>query len=233
MAGLLVSGTDTGVGKTVITGGLVALFRSTGKDVTAMKPLQTGVSGFSPEADAYFYQQMGSPLSPGQCTTYVMEEPLAPWVAARRQGITLDRQKILDHYSNLAARYTGVLVEGAGGLAVPLLDSQYTTVHLARDLGIPILLVARAGLGTVNHTILSVEYARQHGVDVIGVILNEYSGHSVAERTNKEVIETMSGLPVLGRVPPLEDLQDRQSVVAVLNSCLDSNYIWQVMNNAA
>ncbi len=110
-------------------------------------------------------------------------------------------------YRDLAARYEFLVVEGAGGLYVPLADTRFLVLHLARWFKLPLVVVARAGLGTINHTALTVMAARQQGIGVAGVILNRYpAAPGLAEQTNPQIIEEITGVPILGVVPEVSDL---------------------------
>ncbi|MES3517157.1 MAG: dethiobiotin synthase [Natronomonas sp.] len=188
---LAVVGTDTGVGKTVVTAAIVHRLRERGVDARAIKPVQTGY----PDDDDAAVVKNTCADSEAATTLRTYEEPLAPAVAARRAGDPIDYESFLE--ATRTARDTADVgvVEGAGGLRVPLAGDE-EIVDLVRDLGVPALVVARSGLGTLNHTALTVEALRRRDVPVAGVILNGYTGASVAERTNPEELRRMCDLPV-------------------------------------
>lgn len=196
-----VVGTDTGVGKTVVTAGLAGVLRRDGVDARAIKPCQTG---FPPDDDAGFVADACGSDDAATCPRR-LEPPLAPEVAAREADTSLSYESILrDCREALAETECGV-VEGIGGLRVPLADGR-EVVDLLADLDLPALVVARSGLGTLNHTALTVEALRRRGIPVLGVVLNEYEGASVAERTNPGTLEGMIGCRI-ETLPPL-DLTD-------------------------
>lgn len=212
--GLFITGTDTGVGKTLVTAALAAALRRRGKDVGVMKPFQSGEPPERPgelSGDSLILARAAgigaaSPSDPAELICpYSLREPLAPWPAARIEGVRIDLGCVRSAFEELKRRHETVLVEGAGGLAVPILRD-YLMADLAADLGLPLLVVARAALGTVNHTALTVEYARRRGLKAVGVILNNYNdiSPSLAERTNPELIQELCGVPVLGLMPCLE-----------------------------
>lgn len=185
---LAVVGTDTGVGKTVVTAALTAALRADGVDARAVKPVQTG---FPEDDDAGFVRRAcGAEAAGVRLRTY--EEPLAPAVAARRADEPIDYEDLLaETRAALEATDVGIL-EGAGGLRVPLSDDPDTEiVDLVADLDVPALVVARSGLGTLNHTALTVAALRRRDVPVEGVVLNAYTGATVAERTNPGRLERM------------------------------------------
>lgn len=204
MTSIAVVGTDTGVGKTVITAGLVGRLRDDGVDARAVKPVQTG---FPPDDDAAFVRRAcesvtgetasGGGKGTGDAAVCLrrLEPPLAPAVAADRENVALSYDAILaDCREALAATPVGVL-EGIGGLRVPLADDR-EVIDLVADLDLPALLVARSGLGTLNHTALSVEALGRRDIPIEGIVLNEFEGASVAERTNPGVLEGLTDLPV-------------------------------------
>jgi dethiobiotin synthetase len=204
--GFAVVGTDTGVGKTVVTAGLVGALRNDGVDARAIKPCQTG---YPPDDDAGFVAEACGTEDAGTCLRR-LEPPLAPAVAARRTGTPLSYDSILEDCRTALSETECGVVEGIGGLRVPLADGQ-EVIDLVADLGLPALVVARSGLGTLNHTTLTVEALRRRDVPVRGVVLNEYAGDSVAERTNPGVLESMNGCRI-ATVPPL-DLSDPAAAV--------------------
>ncbi len=192
---LAVVGTDTGIGKTVVTAALVARLREQhngdGDPPRAIKPAQTGYPG---DDDAGYVRWVCGEES-AAVRLRTREDPLAPAVAARQAGDPIDYRDLLA--DTRAAMATGGVVEAAGGLRVPLSNEPYREiVDLVVDLGVPALVVARSGLGTLNHTALTVEALRRRGVPVAGVVLNRYTGGSVAERTNPDELERMCDCPV-------------------------------------
>jgi len=214
--GLFVAGTDTGVGKTVVTAGLTGWLRDAGVEARAIKPAQTG---YPPDDDAGFVAEACGDESAATCLRR-LEPPLAPRVAAAREGVDLsydairqDCERVLDE----PAVDAGV-VEGIGGLRVPLAGDR-EVIDLVADLDLPTVIVARSGLGTLNHTALTVEALERRGVEVATILLNEYDGASVAERTNPAEIERMAGVGV-ETVPPLE-LSDPAGAIDGLRDAVD------------
>ncbi len=231
--GYFVTGTDTSVGKTVITGGLTGVFRKNGVRAAALKPVQTG--GIESEdgllsEDALFYRAAaGLPYSSREMNPCCFRQPLAPNLAARFSGEAIDPELLAEAYQRLAGESEVVLVEGAGGICVPLLDYHFTMADLARLLGLPLLVVARPGLGTINHTVLTVRYAQREGIEVKGIIINGYRKEqaTLAERTNPEVIEGMTGVPILGIVPYLPDVSVESSQAGRLVEVIEAKVNWR------
>jgi len=201
--GCFITGTDTGVGKTLVTAGLAAaLMERHGKRVHLWKPVQTGVRPGDADADSARLQRgSGSPQPAETIATYTLDEPLAPWMAAERAGVKLRFDRLLDEGRRRMAEADILLAEGAGGLLVPITDRE-TMLDLAAAIGLPLIVVARAGLGTVNHTLLTVSQARHRCVPVAGVILNGYERGAEREvRENARMIEHFGRVRVLGMLP--------------------------------
>lgn len=203
MNGLFVTGTDTEVGKTVVTAGLAWALKERGVDVGVMKPIATGCrrinGGLLSEDAQRLIRASGATDSVELVSPYRFEPPVAPYV----MGSTISFERIEEAYRAIAQRHTVTLVEGIGGLLVPL-DATRTVADLVRALKLPVVIVACAKLGTLNHILLTVQAARSAGLDVWGVVLNGRSKHpSLAEQTNPGVIEKLTGLPLLGVIPML------------------------------
>lgn len=199
MRGLFVTGTDTGVGKTVVTGGIVAALRARGHDVGVAKPLQSGALAGDPSGDAMLLREWsGVPESAAEIAPYSFAAALAPSVAAALEERAVTLADALDAVQAIAERHDAVVVEGAGGLIVPL-GPGWTVADLAVALGLPVLVVARAGLGTVNHSALTVGALRSLGLEPVGVVLNGSADES--SQRNAELIEELAEVRVLGHTP--------------------------------
>ena len=224
MNGLFILGTGTEIGKTAVAAGLAAALRRWGVNVGVMKPIATGcVKGFS--EDAVWLRRAASVDDPLELINpYRFKTPSAPAVATAREGGRIDFSAIRRAYEHLAARHDIVLVEGIGGLLVPI-DGERTVADLIRALDLPALLVTCAQLGTINHTLLTVEAARDAGVDLIGLVLNGRSRRpSVAERTNPEILRRWTGLPIFG-VVPLVARPTQARVQAAVSRAIDTGAI--------
>ena len=196
--GIFITGTGTEIGKTVIAGGLAASLRQSGMNVGVMKPISTGDT-----ADAQFLKhaaQVDDELS--SINPIYLRHPLAPSVAARIEEKEIDLSGIETVFTEFQQKYDFVIVEGVGGIAVPIQDD-FLVAHLIQRLQLPILIVAAVGLGTLNHTLLTVAFARQFNIQIAGIVLNglrpEIAG--LAEATNPVEIEKLTGVPVIGVVP--------------------------------
>lgn len=174
--GLFVAGTDTGVGKTWVAAGLVGALRRRGLDVGAWKPLQSGTLPGDPAADSYVLKTVGDLPDPEErIASFRYEAPLTPLLAARLAGRPVFLADVLAQAPAALGAHAACVVEAAGGLLAPA-GEDFLGIDLARALGLPVLLVARPGLGTVNHCLLSLEALRRRGLAVAGVVLNGYRG---------------------------------------------------------
>ncbi|RJQ49862.1 MAG: dethiobiotin synthase [Nitrospiraceae bacterium] len=204
--GIFIAGTDTGVGKTFVASGLIIAFRAAGNAVCPMKPIETGCISrkgqLVPEDALKLVQSAGIHESLDLVNPYRFRQPLAPAVASDLERTVIKKNKILSAYKQLSCKYDVMIVEGAGGIMAPVYK-KYLFLDLIKDLNLPIAIVARAGLGTINHTLLTIKAAQSMGIDVTGVIVNNTSKSAtdVSLKTNPRMIEKLSGRPVLGIVP--------------------------------
>jgi dethiobiotin synthetase len=203
--GIFVTGTDTGVGKTVIACGLARGLRQRGIDVGVMKPCETGVGPAGP-LDALALRAAAGVNDPIEVICpHFFALPAAPSVAAQVEGRVVDLERIRVASKALDARHEFLLVEGAGGWLVPI-TPEFAMADLAAELGFPVLVVARASLGTINHTLLTVEAIERRGIPLAGVVVNHAGGVlSGADARNLHALRGALGAKLLGEVPPLAD----------------------------
>ncbi len=227
MSGFFFTGTDTGVGKTLIAGAVAKALALQGKRVGVMKPFESGCrragKSLIPE-DALFLRTMaGSRDNVTLICPYALERPLAPAIAATKQHIRIDLQKITAAFQRLSARHEVMLVEGAGGIMVPITKT-HLLIDVVRLLNLPLIVVARTTLGTINHTILTVREATRAGIPVRGIILNSVSPEpDESEETNPALIANFTGTPILGKMPhiPAEKRGDLNHLAALARSHID------------
>ena len=227
--GIFITGTDTEIGKTAITAGLAAVFRARGIRVGVMKPVSAGS-----RADAIALQSAsGSGDTLDEINPIHLDEPLSPHLAAKAASMTIDIDQIEALYQRLARRHDLVLVEGVGGLLVPLRDD-YLVADLIKRLNLPILIVSRAALGTINHTLLTLEVARNRGLEVLGVIYNTLSpsGKQSDVFTSPDAVSRISNVPCLGTVPfdPLVNVDNNQlgDLRRLIGQHVDLDAIWPI-----
>lgn len=212
MQSVFVVGTDTGVGKTTVTAALLAALRARGHNLGVMKPVETGAElrdGILNPSDAHFLRAIAGTQDPIELVCPCRYQlPAAPAVAAEAEGVPLDWDAILEAKAELERRHGALLIEGAGGLMVPL-DAHSTLADLIARMGVGVLVVARAGLGTLNHTLLTVQALRGHGIPIHGIILNAGSDDHLDPTTasNPGEIARRTGLPVFGTLPRLTSVR--------------------------
>ncbi len=235
MKRVAVVGTDTEVGKTVVSAGLFLLFEKCGKKVFPYKPFASGAF-FDGEKyfseDALILSQV-SGCCMDRINPNLFKLPLAPLVASREEGVIADISmslKLLDEYEKDVDL---VLMEGVGGLMVPIADN-YLFSDFLKESKASVIVVGRAGLGTINHTLLTIGMLRKLGISIRGVILNGYDGSSVSEKTNAEIIEEFSGVEVVGNIPFIDGLFfdnpvriDKDKLLAVFENAIDFFSLWE------
>ena len=212
---LFVTGTDTGVGKTLVGRILCAAARAAGLRVAPFKPFESGCardpSGALLPADAVALRAAcgldDASCAPTICNVYSFSEPVAPGNAARRAGTAVDEERVLAAWADLRARFELLIVEGAGGLLVPLGD-RLLVADLAARLGAPLLIVGRDALGTINHTLLTVNEARRRGLRVAGVVLARATPAMTPDlEHNRGEIARLGQVQVFGTLPFVPDAE--------------------------
>lgn len=207
MQSFFVAGTDTGVGKTLIAAGLARGLANRGVRVGVMKPVASGCAKAGPGKPGGRVSQDGKLLQKAarlpdsaypQIVPVHYRQPLAPYVAAWKEGAA-PLARIDAAYQTARRKYDRLIVEGIGGVLVPIAPG-FLAVDWAVKWRLPALVVARAGLGTINHTLLTLEALRRRKVEVLGVVVNGYKGKELSERTNVRVLRNLSGARVYGPV---------------------------------
>jgi len=215
--GVFVTGTDTGVGKTVVSACIALSIARWGESVGVLKPVQTG-AGFVGVLDVEFvYRALGEGFDLEEVCPYRFSEPLSPMLAASLAGEEIEIPRVVRAYQRLRAEYDFVVVEGAGGLLVPIKEG-YLMSDLARELALPVVVVARPGLGTINHTLLTVHSARSMGLEVLGIVINNYpSNPTRAERTNPAALDALCDAPIIGVVPSVGGVSVGEGMLGGIN----------------
>ncbi len=199
--GLFITGTDTGVGKTFVGTGIARALVAAGVDVGAMKPAETGCRMQRRKLiprdamDLLMSSRAGDALD--LVNPYRFRAPVAPLVAAETDGRTIDMGRIMAAFRKLRARHDFLIVEGAGGIMVPL-TRRKSYLDLAGAMGLPVLVIARPDLGTINHTVLTVMALRSRNIAVSGIVVNSARKplQGLAVRTNPDILERITGIPV-------------------------------------
>lgn len=232
--GIFITGTDTGVGKTVVAGGLACALKREGLDVGVMKPVQTGciekADGLIATDVNFLISMSGVKDDIGLIAPYRFKEPLAPSVAAEIEGREIDIEKVVSSYNKLTQKHNFIIIEGAGGILVPIWKD-LLFIDLIKSLSVPIIIVARTGLGTINHTLMTVRCARSAGIEIIGIIFNHTDSKKdgIAEKTNPDVIKRLCNIPILGILPFINNLNTEEvktgSLCNIFSEKIDIKYI--------
>jgi dethiobiotin synthetase len=219
--GLFVTGTDTGVGKTTVSVALLRLARRRGLTAIPFKPAETGCNPHPGDARSLWLAAC-PPVAEGEVCLYAFRLPAAPALAAAAEGARIDLERIADRAGVLAARGDLLIVEGAGGLLVPYADG-LTTADVAERLSLPVLVVARTGLGTINHSALTLREVDRSSLDLAGLILNRTTAvEEPHEIGNADLIAKLTGHRPLGTMPwlPPEKARDPDAAADALEASI-------------
>jgi dethiobiotin synthetase len=254
--GIFITGTDTGVGKTIVSAIIIRALIKKGIKVGAMKPVETGCTKTEVRGQGSRVRSENESLIPSDgiflkgmaemddamdlIVPIRYEYPLAPMVAAELENRHVDLNLAFRAYNIFLEKYDFMVVEGAGGLLVPIMkinhqskkknEKAYFTSDLIRDLGLPTIVVARPSLGTINHTLLTVREAERCGLKVAGVVINYSSSpeNTAAEKTNPDVLRELSPVPILSEIPfmahiSMKDINGIEMSDNALDIILNSN----------
>ncbi len=203
---IFITATGTDIGKTYVSALLVKKVREYGFNCGYYKP---ALSGAIKQADGsllagdcdFVVKTSGLNINPSDCFSYCFEEAVSPHLAAYRSGIGIELSKIKYDYETLSAKFDYMVVEGAGGIVCPFnLEKGILLPDVIKALDLPILIVADGGLGTINSTVLTVEYAKNHGLNVRGIILNNFDKNNFMHLDNKKQTEILTGCEVVACV---------------------------------
>ncbi len=219
MTNLFITGTDTGIGKTLVGCGIATALTAQGKRVGVLKPAETGCDRrdgiLYPDDAMRLAGYARSGLSLETVCPYRFSPPVAPSVAAEQAGVTIQPERIIEVFQTITNQHDVTLVEGAGGLLVPLVD-RYSFADLARDLDIPVLVVVGSKLGALNHTLLTLHCIEARALPLAGYILNHPTRTADdAIKTNATTLAGLTDVPCRGIIPHLalsEDI-DRDRII--------------------
>lgn len=205
---LFVTGTDTGSGKTHVTRLILEALRNAGIAAVGYKPVACG-----DRDDAVILSHASGGLPLDDVNPIHLKTPVAPYVAGLIENRQITPEELVSGYQKLAAAHPMVIVEGVGGWEVPIAPN-YRVSDLAKDLGLPVVLVAGNRLGALNHILLSVEAIRAKGLRCLGIILNQLDDElDTAMITNKGVLEDLTGLPLIEHLIHGQDFLDEEVLV--------------------
>jgi len=208
---IFIAGTDTGVGKTLVTGLLAKYLSEEGCEVITQKWIQTGCRARSEDIDTH-RELMGREVAPADeadAAPYVLEYPCSPHLAARMEGVEIVPERIMSSYMRLSGKCDMLLVEGSGGIMVPY-SAGGLMLDIVKDLDLSVLLVAANRLGAINHTLLTIECLKSRGIEVLGVVFTRTSpgGDEKILTDNLDIVSSISGARILGEVPFSTDIDE-------------------------
>ena len=222
--GVFIVGTDTDVGKTIVTAGIMHVLRSNGYNATYFKAALSGAF------------EVGNKLVPGDTniackvsnlkeayeniTPYVYKAEVSPHLAAKLENNHIQIELIKEKYDYLKGKYDYIIAEGSGGIVCPLIDDErglYTLENLIKDLNMSVVIVARAGVGTINHTVLTVKYIESIGISIKGIIINNYIDNIICN-DNIKMIEKLTKVHIIGKLKHIENLKDNRLRAIRINS---------------
>jgi len=224
--GIFIVGTDTDAGKTIVTASLMHIMRSNGYNATYFKAALSGAL------------EVGNELIPGDTkivsevsnlkedyeniTPYIYKVAVSPHLAAKLENNPINLDVIKEKFNSLKEKYDYIIMEGSGGILCPLIDDEngiYGLENLIKNLNMGIILVARAGLGTINHTVLTVKYIESLGINIKGIIMNNYIDNILCNN-NIEMIEKITKLPIIGKLENIKNIEGIENVENINDSML-------------
>ena len=194
---IFVTATNTGVGKTFFSYLLCSSLKDLGYKVGYWKPVETGANPY-PQDAKLLSELLNQPLK--ETVTYTFKLPLAPAVAEKYEGEKIDIERLKEIYRRKVEYFDILVVEGAGGLAVPV-KGNYTYGDFAKELNLPVLIVSDAKLGTINCSFLTAFYGKSLNLNLVGFVFNRFTGEDFSERDNPSVVEELTGLKVWFKIP--------------------------------
>lgn len=230
MPALFVTGTDTAVGKTMVTSAIAAYLSSKkNMDVGVMKPFEAGLilrgKDLLPWDAISLKEASGSHDDMALINPYAFEAPLSPLAASEEENIHIDLEMLDRIYQSLLKKHEILLVEGAGGVLVPI-RKDFFFVDLIKRWNVPVIIVSRLGIGTINHTLLTLRYLKNEGIRVAGVILNDSDGkNDPSKKSNPGVLTRYLDVPLLGVFPYEETLakgeRPREILASIISDHID------------
>lgn len=205
--GVFITATDTGVGKTLVASALVARLIQRGIDVGVMKPIETGVSrATKAQSDGVRLRRAAGSHDPSaEVCPYVFRLPVAPFSAARAEGRTVQMATILRAFRALRRKHSLMVVEGIGGVHVPI-SGTADVLNLVRRMRLPAIVIGQSGLGGINHALLTLHALRQNKIPILGLVLNQRRPAQtktarVQEQSTVSLLRRLAGVPVVGPIP--------------------------------
>lgn len=224
MKSYFITGTDTGVGKTVVTAALASSMKKIGIDVGVMKPVATGTpqkSGFKSSDVSMLCQSCGVNDTEDLVNPIFMPLPASPYDVSKILDIKFDKEIIFEKFGKLKIKHQMLLVEGIGGIMTPL-SRDYFVADLIKDMGLHTIIVTRSTLGTLNHTMMTVKTCHDYKIPIQGIIVNNYDEKGgTAEKNSPSTIYEITNVPILGALPFVKDYQNPEMMISHVEKNID------------
>jgi dethiobiotin synthetase len=228
---IFITGTGTEIGKTIVTSFLYLALQEMGVKTKIFKPIQTGLVEESDSfADQYWFEEVIGEEK-GSTGMYYMEPAVSPHLASAITNTLIKPNDIKNKILELKNQYDVVLVEGAGGLAVPLIENSfgfYMTKDFIQECQLPTIIVSLAGLGAIHHTLTTVTYAEKHNIDILGLIFNHFDQNNMIHVDNVRTIHKMLNLPIITKLPTMASLS-KDSLIQLAKTFLSNQEFKNVL----
>jgi len=226
MNSLFITGTDTDVGKTYVAAGLAMTLRKMGIDIGIMKPFAAGnpqKKGFKSK-DVEILSRAAQVSDPEKLMNpQFFEMAASPYTASKNLKVKVRVSSVLSNFKKLSKLHSIILVEGMGGIMTPILKNYFVT-NLIKDMKIPVVIVTRTKIGTVNHTIMTCKMCEKYKIPIKGIIINNFDLDGYLVRDLKRDLQSITGIPILGTIPYMENIDDN-SLYRNFKKNLDMNYL--------
>ncbi|HUT07125.1 MAG TPA: dethiobiotin synthase [Nitrosopumilaceae archaeon] len=210
MKSLFITGTDTDVGKTYVTAGLAVTLRKMGVDVGIMKPFAAGTpqkKGFKSE-DVEILSQSAQVSDPENLMNpQFFKMAASPYTASKNLKVKVNIKLVLSNFKKLSKLHSMLLVEGMGGIMTPILKNYFVT-NLIKEMKIPVIIVTRSKIGTINHTIMTCKMCEKYKIPIKGIIIDNFDSGGYQVKTLQRDLKSLTNVPILGTIPFIENLSD-------------------------
>ncbi len=228
MKSFFITGTDTGVGKTVVTAAIASLLEKRGIDVGIMKPIASGIpqkTGFKSSDVALLHEAAKVNDSEDTINPMFFPLPTSPYDASKVLNMKIDMKVIFEKFEYLLKSHQMLLVEGIGGIMTPI-TKNYFVADLIKEMGLETIIISRSTLGTINHTVMTIEMCNKYQIPVKGLIINYFDDRGgPAEKNAPSTLHEVTGLPILGIIPFLKDYDTLDTMVNMVEKNIELNLL--------
>jgi len=219
-----ITGTDTGVGKTSITAGLAGSMHKLGIDVGIMKPIATGYpnkTGFKSSDVAKLVEAVSIKDPENLINPVFLSLPTSPFDATKLLGLSIDMPLIFEQFKKLLVLHKVLLVEGIGGIMTPI-TKNFFVADMIKQMGIDTIIVTRATIGTLNHTVMTCKMCKDYGIKIRGIVINNFDEKgTAAEKNAPSTLYELTNIPILGTVPFIKDLNNIETLIESVGKNID------------